>query len=134
MKKYYTRVCNFYYGSISKNLVKKNKTIPLNGDAHISFDHIEILSRDTIKKIHIKDVKKLSKDLAYKVKKDIKTIKKKYINCSIDIIVRPDLIEIAKMMPEVNNIYSLDVEHNSLGLTKRYRLAKILKKNHKLNC
>jgi len=54
MKKYYTRVCNFYYGNISKNLVKKKKTIPLNGDLNISFDHIEIISRESTKKIHIK--------------------------------------------------------------------------------
>ncbi len=63
MKKYYTRVCNFYYGNISKNLVKKKKTIPLNGDLKISFDHIEILSRKSVKKIHIKDIKKLPKNL-----------------------------------------------------------------------
>ena len=59
----------------------------------------------------------------------LKYLKKEYINCSIDIIVRPDLIEIAKMMPEVNKIYSLDIDHNSLGLAKRYRLAKTIKKN-----
>ena len=101
MKKYYTRVCNFYYGSISKNLVKKNKTIPLNGDALISFDHIEILSRDTIKKIHIKDVKKLSKDLAYKVKKDIKTIKKKYINFSnLNFNKNPNIMGILNLTPD----------------------------------
>ena len=59
----------------------------------------------------------------------LKYLKKEYINCSIDIIVRPDLIEIAKMMPEVNKVYSLDIDHNSLGLAKRYRLAKTIKKN-----
>ena len=77
MKKYYTRVCNFYYGNISKNLVKKKKTIPLNGDLNISFDHIEILSRESTKKIHIKNIKKLSKNLINKVNYDIKKIKKK---------------------------------------------------------
>ena len=51
MKKYYTRVCNFYYGNISKKLVKQKKTLPLNGSAEISFDHIEILSRNSKKKI-----------------------------------------------------------------------------------
>ena len=50
MKKYYTRVCNFYYGNISKKLVKQKKTLPLNGNSGISFDHIEILSRDSKKK------------------------------------------------------------------------------------
>jgi len=69
MKKYYTRVCNFYYGNISKKLVKQKKTLPLNGNAEISFDHIEILSRNFKKKIHIKKIKKLSKFLKNKVNK-----------------------------------------------------------------
>ena len=33
------------------------------------------------------------------------------------------------MMPEVNNVYSLDVQHKSLGLYKRYVLAKKIKDN-----
>ena len=41
MKKYYTRVCNFYYGNTSKKLIKQKKTLPLNGNPQISFDHIE---------------------------------------------------------------------------------------------
>jgi dihydropteroate synthase len=43
MKKYYTRVCNFYYGNNSQNLIKKKKALPLNGNLKISFDHVEIL-------------------------------------------------------------------------------------------
>ena len=43
MKKYYTRACNFYYGSISKKLVIKKKTLPLNGNLKISFDYVEVL-------------------------------------------------------------------------------------------
>ena len=42
MKKYYTRVCNFYYGSHAKSLIKKRRALPLNGNLEISFDHIEI--------------------------------------------------------------------------------------------
>ena len=82
MKKYYTRVCNFYYGNISKKLVKQKKTLPLNGSAEISFDHIEILSRNSKKKIHIKEIKKLSKFLKNKVNRDIKIIIKKNKNFS----------------------------------------------------
>ena len=82
MKKYYTRVCNFYYGNISKKLVKQKKTLPLNGNAEISFDHIEILSRNYKKKIHIKEIKKLSKFLKNKVNKDINIIIKKNKNFS----------------------------------------------------
>ena len=42
MFRYYTRVCNFYYGKHSKNLVIKKKTIPLHEIKEISFDQIEI--------------------------------------------------------------------------------------------
>ena len=60
MKKYYTRVCNFHYGSNSKNLVKKKKALPLSGNVEISFDHIEVLSRNSNKIINIKEIKNLS--------------------------------------------------------------------------
>ena len=30
MSRYYTRLCNLYYGNSSKKLVNRNKTIPLN--------------------------------------------------------------------------------------------------------
>ena len=45
MSRYYTRVCNFYYGKISEELIKKRKSLPLNGNKKISFDKIEIYSR-----------------------------------------------------------------------------------------
>ena len=82
MKKYYTRVCNFYYGNTSKKLLKQKKTLPLNGNPKISFDHIEILSRNSKKKIHIKDIKKLSKFFKVKIKNDLKKIIKKKKNFS----------------------------------------------------
>jgi len=82
MKKYYTRACNFYYGIISVNLVKQKKTLPLNGNPEISFDHLEILSRNSKKKIHIKKIKRLPKNIRYKVNFDIKKIIKKKKNFS----------------------------------------------------
>ena len=82
MKKYYTRVCNFYYGNISKKLVKQKKTLPLNGNVEISFDYVEILARKFKKKIHIKEIKKLSKFLKNKINKDIKIIIKANKNFS----------------------------------------------------
>ena len=45
MEKYYTRVCNFYYGKLSTKLVEQKKTLPLNGNKEISFNKIEIISR-----------------------------------------------------------------------------------------
>ena len=40
MKKYYTRVCNFYYGNTSAKLVTQNKNFPLNGNKKTSFNKI----------------------------------------------------------------------------------------------
>ena len=53
MIKYYTRACNFYYGKLSKKLVKNKKTLPLCGDKEISFDKIEIFSKNK-KKVYSK--------------------------------------------------------------------------------
>ena len=53
MSRYYTKVCNFYYGNKSKNLVKNNKSIPLNGNNEISFDQIEIISRKSKKRFQL---------------------------------------------------------------------------------
>ena len=50
MLRYYTRACNFYYGTESKILVKKRKSLPLNGNHQISFDQIELISRKSKKK------------------------------------------------------------------------------------
>jgi len=61
MTRYYTRVCNFYYGKVSKYLVDKKKTIPLHQFKEISFDQIEIITRKSKKKIYIHDIKSLSK-------------------------------------------------------------------------
>ena len=77
MSRYYTRVCNFFYGSKSKSLVKQKKTLPLNGNKEISFDKIEIISRKTKKKISIKKINNLPNQIKRIVKKDIKLIIKK---------------------------------------------------------
>ena len=77
MLRYYTRVCNFYYGSKSKLLVKEKATLPLNGNSEISFDKIEIISRKSIKKISIKNINSLPSHLKNTIKYDIK-LKQKY--------------------------------------------------------
>ena len=61
MPRYYTRACNFYFGSKSKNLVKEKKTIALNGNNEISFDQVELISRKSKKKISISKLKSLPK-------------------------------------------------------------------------
>ena len=47
MKKYYTRACNFYYGSNARSLIKKNLALPLCGNKNIAFDRIEIFENNT---------------------------------------------------------------------------------------
>ena len=82
MIKYYTRACNFYYGNLSKKLVKTKKTFPLCGNKEISFDKIEIFTKNN-KKItsRIIDIKKiifLPKLIKIKVTRDIKKIISRY--------------------------------------------------------
>ena len=74
MKRYYTRACNFYYGNKSKLLVNISKTLPLSGNREISFDHIEIISRNSKKKISIKRLNKLPKKLKKQISLDLKKI------------------------------------------------------------
>ena len=50
MIKYYTRACNFYYGSTSREKIKKKLSLPINGNNLISFDTLEIINRKYKKK------------------------------------------------------------------------------------
>ena len=78
MKKYYTRACNFFYGSNSRKLVKKKLTLPLCGEKTISFNQVEIFTRDKKKVyskiIDIKNLNKLPLVVKRKVLNDIKKI------------------------------------------------------------
>ncbi len=93
MRKYYTRACNFFYGSNSKLLVKKKLTLPLNGNNLISFDSIEFFIRDKKKVkskiIHLGDIRNLPPKVKKKILQDLKkiTIKKKFINKKSHIIM-----------------------------------------------
>ncbi len=81
MKKYYTRACNFFYGSTSKKLIKKGITLPLCGESSISFDKIEVFEREKKKIksriIDLKNIKKLPLVARKKISKDIENITKK---------------------------------------------------------
>jgi len=81
MIKYYTRACNFYYGKLSKKLIKDKKTLPLCGNKEISFDKIEVFSKNkkktSSKIIEIKRIGFLSKSAKAKVLLDIKKITSK---------------------------------------------------------
>ena len=78
MKKYYTRACNFFYGSVSKNLVKKKVALPLCGNTSISFNQIELFVRDKKKVksriIDIKNINNFPKTIKKKIIKDIRKI------------------------------------------------------------
>ena len=101
MKKYYTRVCNFYYGENSIKLIKLKKSLPLNGNKEISFDHLEILSRNSKKKIHIKKINNLTKNLKKKIKRDLKTITKKKDNFSnLNFKKIPNIMGILNLTPD----------------------------------
>ena len=80
MSRYYTRVCNFYYGAKSRALVKDKKSLPLNGINEISFNQIEIISRKSKKLISLDKISKLPIKLKKKVKNDIKLIIKRKKN------------------------------------------------------
>ena len=77
MSRYYTRVCNFYYGNHSKELVNKKKTFPLHQIRTISFDQIEIISRKSKKKIFINQIKHLPKSVKTKINFDLKKLNQK---------------------------------------------------------
>ena len=101
MKKYYTRVCNFYYGKKSIKLLNQKKTLPLKGNKEISFDRVEIISRDSIKSINIKNVKKLPNLLRKKIENDLKIITKKNTNFSnFNFKKLPNIMGILNLTPD----------------------------------
>ena len=77
MPRYYTRACNFYYGNLSKKLVKDKKSIPLNGSNSISFDSIELITRKSKKKVPINKINSLPGLIKKKVLFDLKNITQK---------------------------------------------------------
>ena len=69
MIKYYTRACNFKYGSTARQLIKEKKAFHYVEIKNISFDEIEVITRNK-KKIH-------SKIINFKKDKQIKHFFKK---------------------------------------------------------
>ncbi len=102
MQRYYTKVCNFYYGNKSKFLVNKRKSLPLNGNKKISFDHVEIISRKSKKKkISIHGLKNLSKKLKKQITLDLKKItskKKNFANLNFQNI--PNIMGVLNITPD----------------------------------
>ena len=94
-------MCNFYYGSLSKKLVAKKKSLPLKGNKEISFDQIELISRNSKKLINLKDIKSLPKEVRNKIRKDIKNIIKKNKNFSnFNFKEFPNIMGILNLTPD----------------------------------
>ena len=101
MRRYYTRVCNFYYGKESRLLVNTNKSIPLNGNINISFDHIEIISRTSKKKNPINKINSLAKSLKKLIKLDLEKIRSKKKNFSnLNFIQIPNIMGVLNLTPD----------------------------------
>ena len=101
MSRYYTRVCNFYYGAKSKLLVKNKKSLPLNGNNEISFDQVELISRKSKKKISINKLIKLPKLLKKQVILDLKIIISKKKNfANLNFFKQPNIMGILNLTPD----------------------------------
>ena len=105
MIKYYTRACNFKYGSIARQSINNKKALPLCGSKNISFDEIEIISRGRKKIfsriIHYKKINTLSSFLKKKVKKDLKNItsKRKQFLKHVN-FAKPSIMGILNLTPD----------------------------------
>ncbi|RPG95653.1 MAG: dihydropteroate synthase [Candidatus Pelagibacter sp. TMED286] len=123
MIKYYTRVCNFYFGSISIEKVKKKLTIPLHGNKLISFDTIEILSRKSIRRINIKKINILENNIKKKILLDISKISKKKKFKNLKFSNLPILMGVLNLTP---NSFSDGGRYNkkNLGVKHAKKLIK----------
>jgi dihydropteroate synthase len=101
MRRYYTRVCNFYYGKNSIKLVNKKKSLPLNANKNISFDHIEIISRSSKKIIPLNKINSLSKLLKKQIIIDLKKIKlKKKFFANLNFSKIPNIMGVLNLTPD----------------------------------
>ena len=100
MEKYYTRACNFYYGQISRDLLKKKQSIPFSSKKDISFDRIEIISRKSKKTIHINDIENQESFIKKKILFDLKNIKKKRLIKNLNISETPVLMGVLNLTPD----------------------------------
>jgi len=100
MKKYYTRACNFYFNQNSKKKIKKKTSLPLGGNAFISFDCVEIITRKSKKKINIKNINKLPLRIKKKVLFDIKNISKNKKILGLKLKDLPLLMGVLNLTPD----------------------------------
>ena len=99
MQKYYTRACNFYFGTVSIEKVKKKLSLPVHGNKLISFDTVEVFSRKDIKRFNIKEIKKVNKNLKKKILIDIRQISKKKYFKGLKFSNSPILMGVLNLTP-----------------------------------
>ncbi len=105
MTKYYTRACNFYYGSNAKLLIKNKLALPLCGNQNIAFDKIELFLRKKNKvhssTIDIKKIESLKGIVKKKIKKDLKIITSKRKNFLKNVnFLEPTIMGILNLTPD----------------------------------
>ena len=100
MIKYYTRACNFYYGSQSLQKIKKKLSLPLNGNNYLSFDSIELINRQTKKIIHIKDINKQKNYIRKIILENLKKITKKKKFKGLHFNNKPVLMGVLNLTPD----------------------------------
>ena len=105
MIKYYTRACNFKYGSIARQLIKNKRALPLCGNKDISFDEIEVISRNKnkiySKTINYKKISLLRSSQKNKVMKDLKSITSKRKNFLKHVnFFEPSIMGILNLTPD----------------------------------
>ena len=105
MRKYYTRPCNFYYGSCARKLVKNKRAFQLAGNKNIAFDQIEVFQRKkrgkTINNTYsIHEIKTLEREKKNTIKSDLKKIisERKSI-CGIE-FKNPQIIGVLNVTPD----------------------------------
>jgi len=101
MIRHYTRACNFYYGNESKLLVNKKKSIPLCGNKEISFDHVEVISRNSKKKIPLNKINNLPRLEKKQIILDLNKIKSKKKNfANLNFLKIPNIMGVLNLTPD----------------------------------
>ena len=100
MEKYYTRACNFYYNKISEINIKKKISLPIGGNKSLSFDTIEIITRNNKKKINIKSINNLPPKIKKKVLIDIDNISKVKKIPKLKFVNLPILMGVLNITPD----------------------------------
>ena len=105
MTKYYTRPCNFYYGSYARKLIIEKKAYPLAGNSNIAFDQIEFFIRKNGKVIKnifysIHKIKNVNKKVISIIKKDLKKIISKRKSVKGLKFNKPQIMGILNLTPD----------------------------------